>query len=185
MKMTRGTFRAGFLPAGALTSVLIGTVAVGQTPQQESDGLQEVTVTATHVEQGVNHVPITMSAVTQESLDKIGITDASTLAAAVPGLNAGNGIAGKQTFTLRGIGSTAGAATTGVYLDDIPLTQYQGTGVDQNNGAPVPEFFDMERVEVLEGPQGTLYGGSSEGGTVRFITPTPSLGVFRLCARPG
>jgi outer membrane receptor protein involved in Fe transport len=106
----------------------------------ESGGLQEVVVTATHTEQGVNHVPITISAVTQDSLDKIGITDASALAAAVPGMNAGNGIAGKQTFTLRGIGSTAGAATTGVYLDDIPLTQYQGTGVDQNNGAPVPEF---------------------------------------------
>ena len=56
-------------------------------------------VTATHVEQGVNHVPITFSAVTQDSLDKIGITDASSLAAAVPGLNAGNGIVGKQTFT--------------------------------------------------------------------------------------
>ena len=201
MKTTRSSFREGSLPAGALLMALMACAAIAQTespttntggPQpstantagdNESGGLQEVVVTATHTEQGVNHVPITISAVTQDSLDKIGITDASTLAAAVPGMNAGNGIAGKQTFTLRGIGSTAGAATTGVYLDDIPLTQYQGTGVDQNNGAPVPEFFDMERVEVLEGPQGTLYGGSSEGGTVRFITPTPSLTEYSGFAR--
>lgn len=156
------------------------------TAAQDSDDqgpLQEVLVTATHVEEGINHVPITMSAITQDNLDRIGITDASSLAAAVPGLNAGNGIQGKQTFTLRGIGSTVGAATTGVYLDDTPLTQYQGTGVDQSNGAPVPELFDLQRVEVLEGPQGTLYGGSSEGGTVRFITPTPSLTQYSGFAR--
>jgi len=150
---------------------------------QDTGPLQEVTVTATHVSVGVNHVPITMTAVTQADLDQRGITDASSLAAAVPGLQAGNGIAGKQTFILRGIGSSVGAATTGVYLDDTSLTQYQGTGVDQSNGAPVPEFFDLQRVEVLEGPQGTLYGGSSEGGTVRFITPTPSLTEFSGYAR--
>lgn len=153
------------------------------TATNDQGALQEIVVTATHVSEGINHVPITMSAINQDNLDKIGITDASSLAAAVPGLNAGNGVAGKQTFTLRGIGSSVGAATTGVYLDDVPLTQYQGTGVDQSNGAPVPELFDLERVEVLEGPQGTLYGGSSEGGTVRFITPTPSLTQYSGFAR--
>lgn len=204
MKMTCNPRRAAFLPAGAVMIVLCASVAWAQGgattaaaaasgPQptttaaastSDQDGaLQELVVTATHVEEGVNHVPITMSAVSQDSLDKIGITDASSLAAAVPGLSAGNGIAGKQTFTLRGIGSTVGAATTGVYLDDTPLTQYQGTGVDQSNGAPVPELFDLQRVEVLEGPQGTLYGGSSEGGTVRFITPTPSLTQYSGFAR--
>jgi len=196
MKTKFDVLRAASLPAGAIMLALAASAACAQgaaatkgaqgpavnTGDQEG-GLQEVVVTATHVEEGVNHVAITMSAVTQDALDKIGITDASSLAAAVPGLNAGNGIAGKQTFTLRGIGSTVGAATTGVYLDDTPLTQYQGTGVDQSNGAPVPEFFDLERVEVLEGPQGTLYGGSSEGGTVRFITPTPSLTQYSGFAR--
>src|ERR1700749_4496125 len=145
MRTTRSTFYGTLLIALAASAAKAPEAPTSNTGENEGGGLQEVVVTATHVEQGVNHVPITMSAVTQDALDKIGITDASTLTAAVPGLNAGNGIAGKQTFTLRGIGSTNGAATTGVYLDDIPLTQYQGTGVDQNNGAPVPEFFDMER----------------------------------------
>jgi iron complex outermembrane recepter protein len=160
-----------------------GTELAATGTSDQEGGLQEVTVTATRVSLGVNHVPITMSAVTQDDLDKKGITDASSLAAAVPGLQPGNGVAGKQTFTIRGIGSSVGAATTGVYLDDTSLTQYQGAGVDQSNGAPVPEFFDLERVEVLEGPQGTLYGGSSEGGTVRFITPTPSLTTYSAYGR--
>ena len=50
--------------------------------------------------------------------------------------------------------------------------------MSQNNGAPLPLLFDLERVEVLKGPQGTLYGGSSQGGTIRFITPTPSLTTY-------
>jgi outer membrane receptor protein involved in Fe transport len=189
--MVYDSARGARLVGGLMLSALV-SVAQAQTaaPAQndsaaavDSGALQEVTVTATHISVGVNHIPLTITAVTQDDLDQRGITDASTLAAAVPGLLTGNGIAGKQTFTLRGIGSSVGAATTGVYLDDTSLTQYQGGGVDQSNGAPVPEFFDLQRVEVLEGPQGTLYGGSSEGGTVRFITPTPSLTEFSGFAR--
>jgi iron complex outermembrane recepter protein len=199
MKTTLAMLRATSLCASALVVSLSaatvraedaaaadpgGTRPTTTTSASDQDSSpQEVVVTATHVAVGVNHVPITITAVTQADLDQRGITDASSLAAAVPGLQTGNGIAGKQTFTIRGIGSTVGAATTGVYLDDTPLTQYQGGGVDQSNGAPVPEFFDLQRVEVLEGPQGTLYGGSSEGGTVRFITPTPSLTTYSANAR--
>ncbi|MGH8229195.1 MAG: TonB-dependent receptor, partial [Steroidobacteraceae bacterium] len=189
MKKSHGTLHLARLVGGAL---LVSTAAVcGQAWAQDapaaaqasgaaanSGGLQEITVTATHISTGVNHVPMTIAAIPQNELDQIGITDAANLAAAVPGLGTSTGFfgtVGKQTFTIRGIGATTGAATTGVYLNDVPLTQYFGTGVDQNNGAPVPELFDLERVEVLKGPQGTLYGGSSEGGTIRFITPTPSL----------
>jgi outer membrane receptor protein involved in Fe transport len=197
MKTTYDTRRARTLIAGALLVALCtsavraadttadpGGASATPTGTADAENIpQEVVVTATHISQGVNHIPITISAVTQDDLDKKGITDASSLAAAVPGLQAGNGVAGKQTFTIRGIGSSVGAATTGVYLDDTSLTQFQGAGVDQSNGAPVPEFFDLERVEVLEGPQGTLYGGSSEGGTVRFITPTPSLTQYSAYGR--
>ncbi len=90
---------------------------------------------------------------------------------------------GVGSFTIRGIttGGSAGAATVGVYLDDTNVTKRQVTGPGgaiNNNGSPLPALFDIERVEVLRGPQGTLYGGSSEGGTVRFITPTPSLTTY-------
>src|SRR5665213_1947148 len=69
----------------------------------------------------------------------------------------------------------AGAATTGFYLDDAPLQKRNGSGFGSQNGTPVPAMFDLDRIEVLRGPQGTLFGGSSEGGTIRFIQAQPSL----------
>src|SRR5690348_15737773 len=104
MKMKYDVLRAACLPPSAILVALAASAACAQgaagppaaaaNATGQDGGLQEVVVTATHVEEGVNHVAITMSAVTQDALDKIGITDASSLAAAVPGLNAGNGIAG-------------------------------------------------------------------------------------------
>ncbi len=90
---------------------------------------------------------------------------------------------GVASFSIRGIVGGNGAATTGVYVDDTSLTERNNNGVRQNNGAPLPILFDLERVEVLKGPQGTLYGGSSQGGTIRFITPTPSLTTYSGNAR--
>ncbi len=88
------------------------------------------------------------------------------------------GATGVGIFTVRGVYSSAGAATPGVYMDDTSLTRRNNAGVFQQNGAPLPILFDLQRVEVLKGPQGTLYGSSSEGGTVRFITPAPSLTTY-------
>ncbi len=63
------------------------------------------------------------------------------------------------------------------------MTKRGTNGINQNNGAPLPVLYDLERVEVLKGPQGTLYGGSSQGGTVRFITPRASLTTYSGNAR--
>ncbi|MBK7117491.1 MAG: TonB-dependent receptor [Proteobacteria bacterium] len=142
---------------------------------QSASLLEEVTVTATRQTETANRIPMSIAAVTQESLDQIGIKSASDLTQIVPALTLVNQTAGVGTFAIRGIVATTGAATTGVYLDDTALTKRNNPGVSQNNGAPLPLLFDLQRVEVLKGPQGTLYGGSSQGGTIRFITPTPSL----------
>jgi outer membrane receptor protein involved in Fe transport len=151
-----------------------------------STGLAEVVVTATRQASSINRVSLSIAAVTQQTLDRQGIKDAQDLSRLVPGLTipptgAGGqsaGTTGVGIFTVRGIYSSAGAATTGVYLDDTSLTRRNNAGVVQNNGAPLPIVFDLDRVEVLKGPQGTLYGGSSMGGTVRFISPTPSLTTY-------
>jgi iron complex outermembrane receptor protein len=138
-------------------------------------GIEEVVVTATRQSLNVNRVALSIAAVTQANLDQQGVKSAADLTRLVPALTLVNQTAGVGTFAIRGIVATTGAATTGVYLDDTSVTKRNNAGVSQNNGAPIPTLFDLQRVEVLKGPQGTLYGGSSQGGTIRFITPTPSL----------
>jgi outer membrane receptor protein involved in Fe transport len=146
--------------------------------------LGDVVVTATRQADTVNRVPLSISAVTQQSLDQQGIKNVNDLQRAVPELQVTGTEAGVATFNIRGIiQSGAVAATTGVYLDDVPLQKRNTQGVSQNNGTPAPPLFDLERVEVLRGPQGTLYGGSSEGGTIRFIEPQPSLVRYSGLAR--
>jgi len=138
-------------------------------------GLQEITVTATRQSDTVNHVPLSITAVTQDSLDKQGIKTGEDLVRLTPALAIRRGIDSSDTIAIRGIISTAGSQTTGVYLDDTPLQKRTALGAANGNGSPMPYLFDIQRVEVLRGPQGTLYGGSSLGGTIRFITPTASL----------
>ena len=75
-------------------------------------------------------------------------------------------------INIRGVDSTAGTSTTGIYIDDTPI---QGRHISFTSFNAFPALFDVERVEVLRGPQGTLFGAGSEGGTVRFIQPAPSL----------
>jgi iron complex outermembrane receptor protein len=148
-----------------------------------SGALDEVVVTATRQADSVNRVPLSIAALNQQTLDQQGLKNAQDLVPVVPGLTVSGAANGVATFSIRGIVASVGAATTGVYLDDTSLSKRSNTGIQQNNGAPAPLLFDLERVEVLKGPQGTLYGGSSEGGTIRYITPTPSLTKYSGFAR--
>jgi len=166
--------------AGSVALVLAGQAAA----QNSTDLLEEVIVTATRQIETVNRVPLSIQAVTQDNLDRQGIKNSADLVRAVPGLATVTNPGGsQQTFSIRGIVGGTGAATTGVYLDDTNLTKRANGGVAQNNGVVAPLLYDLERVEVLKGPQGTLYGGSSQGGTVRYITPQPSLTEFTGSAR--
>lgn len=165
------------LLAGAALSGLGAPAAHAQA--QNADG--DIIVTATRQAVSINRVPMSISAVTQDDMVKQNIRNVADLARGVPGLrvsNSGSGN-GTQDFSIRGI-SSQGSPTTGVYLDDSPLQKRSGP---RGSGAPIPQLFDLERVEVLRGPQGTLYGGGSQGGTVRFITPTPSLTDYSVYAR--
>jgi iron complex outermembrane receptor protein len=153
-----------------------------------SNSLEEVVVTATRQTNTVNRVALSIAAVTQKTLDEQGIKQAQDLTRVVPGLNltAGDARGASSTsgnFSIRGVSAAVGAATTGVYLDDVSLSKRANAGTAQLSGSPFPMLFDLDRIEVLKGPQGTLYGGSSEGGAVRFITPAPSLTKFSGLAR--
>ncbi len=140
--------------------------------------LQEVIVTATRIAETLNSVPLAITAQTQRDLDERGVRTVADLQDIVPTFQINQLTPSLAHVSIRGIANTgAGAATTGFYLDDTPLTKRNAAGVasGSGNGIPLPALYDLERVEVLRGPQGTLYGGSSEGGTVRYITPLPSL----------
>jgi len=160
--------------AALLLLACIPGVSRAQEQKQGSEAsggpLQEVIVTATRREENLSRVPISVTALTQESLDERGIKDFSEVARFTPGVNFDN--SGTNNISIRGISGTGGAGTTGIYLDDTPI---QMRALAFSPDEALPKSFDLDRVEVLRGPQGTLFGSGSEGGTVRYITTQPSL----------
>jgi outer membrane receptor protein involved in Fe transport len=193
------TARLGLLVTTAIGSALIATAAFAQASGQaenaaanvnaDQNALEEVVVTATRQADTVNRVPLAVTAQTQRSLDQQGVRTVRDLEALVPSLNTTQTLAsGASQFSLRGVGflgnGQAGAAPVGFYLDDTALQKRNvGGGVATSNGTPLPPLFDLDRVEVLRGPQGTLFGGGSEGGTIRYIQPAPSLTRYSSYAR--
>ena len=144
--------------------------ASGSEPATTAGNLQEITVTATRREESLFRVPISVTALTQEGLDERGIEDFSEVARFTPGVNFDT--SGTNNIAIRGISGTGGAGTTGIYIDETPI---QMRALAFNPDEALPKTFDVDRVEVLRGPQGTLFGAGSEGGTVRYITTQPSL----------
>jgi outer membrane receptor protein involved in Fe transport len=155
---------------------------LAQTSDNESAsaGLSEVVVTATRREERLEDVPISVSAFSQEKIDAQGLRNIDDLTRLSPGIafqRNGNGSSANYNdensdINIRGIDSQAGTSTTGIYIDDTPI-QSRHIGFGAVNAFPA--LFDLDRVEVLRGPQGTLFGAGAEGGVVRFITPQPSL----------
>lgn len=159
----------------------------GATSDETSDGsgrvqgVPEIVVTAQRRGESIQKVPISISAYTQQTLDRQGVRDIQDVVRLTPGLDFTRG--GPQNLAniaIRGIRSNGGASTTGIYIDDVPI---QARRVGYAGGSPFPQTFDLERVEVLRGPQGTLFGAGSQGGTIRFITPSPSLTDFSAYGR--
>ncbi len=137
--------------------------------------IEEVVVTATKREESLQDVPIAVTALTGQDLEELGITNFSDYVMQLPGVTAGGSGPGQNTIYIRGVASTTPNQTTaGVaglapnvafYLDEQPLAQ-PGRNLDVYAA-------DLQRIEVLSGPQGTLFGGSSQAGNVRLITNKP------------
>jgi iron complex outermembrane recepter protein len=169
------------------------TVVVAQTAAQTVNGtasqefgtaapnteLAEVIVTATRRSESIQNVAGQVTALTSGALAQINARDFNDFAGFVPGLSYSSTGPSTNLLVIRGIttGSQLSSAT-GVYLDDIPL------GASTSNGIGYQSLnvnvFDLNRVEVLNGPQGTLYGATSLGGTVKYITNSPDLTGFRV-----
>ena len=145
--------------------------------QEAPSGIEEVVVTATRRSELLSKVPQSISAFTTEKMDQLNAKSIADLVAFTPGVTFDDTT---KTVSIRGVNSDAGDATTGIYIDDTPI-QIRTLGFGSDN--TLPSVFDLERVEVLRGPQGTLFGAGSEGGTVRYITPQPSLTDYSVYAK--
>jgi iron complex outermembrane receptor protein len=132
----------------------------------------EIVVTATRKSELASKVPISISAFGQAQLESLNLKSFADVARFTPGVSFN---ADRKDIAIRGISSEAGTGTTGIYIDDTPI-QVRALGLNANN--TLPAVFDLDRVEILRGPQGTLFGAGSEGGTVRYISIQPSLDTF-------
>jgi iron complex outermembrane receptor protein len=161
------------LESCALTTAAVlapGITFAADAEEAATPVLQEVVVTADRREESASKVPISLTALSQDTMDIKGIKDISDVARYTPGVK----IDESQTnqVSIRGIAATGGSGTTGIYIDDVPI-QVRDLGFNPDDA--LVKIFDLDRVEVLRGPQGTLFGAGSEGGTVRYITTQPSL----------
>ncbi|MGF7149906.1 outer membrane receptor protein involved in Fe transport [Sphingomonas zeicaulis] len=155
-----------------LTPLILAAPAVAQAPPAEPEpaeeqGLGDIVVTATRTSESVQKVPISMQALGAEKLEQRQVKGLTDFAALLPSVSFEGIGPGRNTAFFRGIVPAGGAyASVGYYLDDIPIT-----------GTEVPDIhaYDMERIEALSGPQGTLYGAGSLSGTIRLITKKPKL----------
>lgn len=159
-----------------LAAAALPSLSYAQSATEAQAPEDEVTVvTVQKRREDARDVPISVSALSSAVLEKNKVSDYADLARMVPGLSFTNtGNSGLSRISLRGVSSSEGAATVGIYLNDVSLTLPN----QFFTGVTMPRIFDLDRVEVLRGPQGTLFGDSSMGGTIRFITKTPKIGIY-------
>jgi outer membrane receptor protein involved in Fe transport len=179
-KFNRKVF-ATLTVAGAVAALCSGAAIAADTVADNSaasgDVLQEVVISATKRESTVQDTPISVTAITAQDIADRGVVDFDTLAQSVPGMSMRTSGAGQTEFEMRGLQSAGGSSSTvGFYLDEVPLS----SPASAQNGKVVidPNLYDLDHVEVLRGPQGTLYGSGSMGGTVKVVPHAPDLNTF-------
>ena len=141
--------------------------------------LEEIVVTAEKRDSTVQKTPISMTAISGADLQQRGISDFHSAAQEIPGISMKTSGPGQTEFEMRGLDATGGfSPTVGFYVDDAPLTAPAQAA--QGKVVVDPDLYDLNRVEVLRGPQGTLYGAGSMGGTIKLVTNAPQLNTFAV-----
>jgi len=163
--------------AAALGLALAASAYAQAQASVSGDQLQEVVVTATKRSTGVQSTGASITAVTAEEISDRGIVDFNSLATSVPGIAMRTSGPGQTEFEMRGLNSAGGnTSQVGFYLDETPLSSPASAQLGKEEIDPT--LYDLARVEVLRGPQGTLYGSSSMGGTVKLVPNPPQLNAF-------
>jgi outer membrane receptor protein involved in Fe transport len=160
-------------PSGTRRPNRVSTQAGDGNPATDDADVADIVVTAQRRAQSVQDVPISIGVVSSADIRARRITNALDLSYAVPGLSVAELSPGRQIISIRGIGSQRGSSSlTGIYLDEIPASGAQdgfvATYLDLRT-------LDLSRIEVLKGPQGTLFGEGAVGGAIRYITNEPNL----------
>ena len=152
------------------------TISFAQTSSESTAlELEEIVVTAQRREQNISDVSQAVQALSGEDLDELNITNFEEMITLIPGAIQNSTIShGSNVYSIRGVAAseTDGDATVGYYLDNFAFS------IPGRPYAPVTDLYDTERVEVLRGPSGTLYGLGSLGGTIKVITKDPVIGEF-------
>ncbi len=172
MLRSKQSFAVVICVAAALS---LGQSAMAQ--QSQSGQLEEIVVTATKRESTAQNTPISLTAVSGADIQARGLTDLSNLVLSVPGVSVRTSGPGMTELEMRGVASVGGnSPTVGFYFDETSLTAPSAT----NEGKIVisPALYDLNRVEVLRGPQGTLYGSGSMGGTIKLVPNAPNPDAF-------
>ena len=162
----------------AVLASMVGWVQPVRAADEGTDsGLAEIVVTAEKYNSTVQSTPISISAVSGDQLTAAGIATVEELVRDLPGVSMKTAGPGQTEYEARGLASSGGAApTVGFYLDEVPLSppalaQVGKVVID-------PDLYDINRIEVLRGPQGTLYGSGSMGGTIKIVTNQPKLDTY-------
>jgi iron complex outermembrane recepter protein len=173
-------YRASMVSALMCALTLSGSAmaaGAGAAPGENNTGLEEIVVTAEKRDSTVQATPISLTAISSADLAQENIQSVEDLVGAVPGVSMRSAGPGQTEYEMRGLTSAGGsAATVGYYIDETPLS---ASAVALNGRTVIDaDLFDLSHVEVLRGPQGTLYGSGSMGGTIKLVTNQPKLGVF-------
>ena len=165
-----------FVSIAFLTLALPGLVFA-----QESGGdvIEEILVTAQKREQTLEEIPQSIQLLDADMIEEYSLRDVSEVMSFIPGASEGLGISqGSRRYQIRGVYPAAGNNTVGFYIGDAPAEGFSGT-------APLGRLYDMQQVEILRGPQSTLYGNGAMGGVVRYLPNQPDLNEFDLGLRAG
>jgi outer membrane receptor protein involved in Fe transport len=191
-KMTKSNFTVPVLLLSGVAAIAFSTPAFAQSsnasvPPQgvQASNSGDIVVTATRRAEKLIETPQSISVISSEDLKKLNAVQFVDFANTVPGLQFTTQGAGFTSIKLRGVttGTDVGP-TVGIYVDDVPY----GSNTFFGQGGQLtldPTLFDLDRVEVLRGPQGTLYGASSMGGVLKYVTTAPSLSGFEGIAQAG
>ena len=171
-----GQFPVKSAVAVAVSMALTGQGEHVQAQERESGAaaLEEITVTARKREESMQNVAASIQAFTGADIKRQGLLNMEDVVRFLPNVNHIGGVAGANKVIFRGVSDNPNAfiaaSSAAIYIDEQPLTQFSVN--------PEPRLVDMQRVEALAGPQGTLYGDSSQSGTIRFITNKPDPNAF-------